>query len=317
MQIPPNRPIRLALIAYPGVQRSALEGMADMIALLPRLTGAEPSVPGVDLIRVDADTRPAGPVDAFVFPPSLEPTQAAPDHPLVHWARDRHAEGALACSVCAGAFWLGHAGLLEGRPATTHWALEASFRGAFPHVRLQPEHILIDDIDVITAGGLMAWLDLGLHLTGLWFGPELATRLARHLLIDPAGREQRHYAGFRPARSHGDAAILKAQRRMDTDYPGPLTVADLASHAGLSERSFLRRFQRATGLSPASYLQRLRVEKARGALERGTEAAAEIAWAVGYRDPSAFARAFKTVTGLSPGAYRDRFRIPASRARQA
>jgi len=316
MQIPPNPPIRLALVDYPGVQRSALEGMADMFALLPRLTGAEGTSPLVDLVIIEAENLPDRPIDALVFPPSLEPPQAHADHPLVRWARDRHAEGALACSVCAGAFWLGQAGLLEGRPATTHWALEAGFRAAFPGVALHPEHILIDDIDVITAGGLMAWLDLGLHLVGLWFGADLATRLARHLLVDPAGREQRHYAGFRPSRSHGDAAILRAQRRMDADYPEPLTVTDLASHAGLSERSFLRRFQRATGLSPAAYLQRLRVEKARGALERGGDSTAGIAWAVGYRDPSAFSRAFKAVTGLSPGAYRDRFRITATRARQ-
>ncbi|MDK3017379.1 GlxA family transcriptional regulator [Pseudodonghicola flavimaris] len=157
----------------------------------------------------------------------------------------------------------------------------------------------------------MAWLDLGLHLTGLWFGPDLATRLARHLLVDPAGREQRHYAGFRPPRGHGDAAVLGAQRRMDTGFADPLTVTALASHAGLSERSFLRRFQRATGLTPAAYLQRLRVEKARGALERGSDNTAEIGWAVGYRDSSAFARAFRSVTGLSPGAYRDRFRVTA------
>lgn len=313
MQVSPNSPIRLALVAYPGVQRSALEGMADMFALLPRLTGAGAAGPAVDLIRVDAGNRPEAAVDAFVFPPSLEATQAAPDHPLVHWARDRHAEGALACSVCAGAFWLGQAGLLDGRPATTHWALEAGFRASFPGVKLQPEHILIDDIDVVTAGGLMAWLDMGLHLVGLWFGADLATRLARHLLVDPAGREQRHYAGFRPPRSHGDVAILGVQRRMDTDFADPLPVAMLAAGAGMSERSFLRRFLRATGMSPAAYLQRLRVEKARGALERGGESTAGIAWAVGYRDVSAFSRAFKAVTGLSPGAYRDRFRIAAGR----
>lgn len=314
MQKPPKSPIRLALVAYPGVQDSALAGIADIFTLLPRLTGDDSPAAPLELITVREAELPETPVDAFVFPPSLQPTQARPDHPLARWARDRHAEGALACSVCAGAFWLGHAGLLDTRPATTHWALEPAFRAAFPQVRLHPEHILIDDIDVVTAGGLMAWLDLGLHLTGLWFGPALATRLARHLLVDPAGREQRHYSGFRPPRGHGDTAVLRAQRQMDTAFAEPLTVADLAEHAGLSERSFLRRFQRATGNSPAAYLQRLRVEKARGALERGPQSTAEIAWAVGYRDASAFARAFKSVTGLSPGAYRDRFRITTGRS---
>ncbi len=311
MQKPPNAPIRLALVAYPGAQRSALEGLADLFALLPRLAREGEATPAVEIRTVTEADRPVTPVDAFVFPPSLEPSQAHPEHPLAEWAKAQHAAGALACSVCAGAFWLGHAGLLDNRPATTHWALEPAFRAAFPKVALHPEHILADDIDVITAGGLMAWLDLGLHLTGLWFGPDMVSRLARHLLVDPAGREQRHYSGFRPRRDHGDAAVLRAQRRMETGFAEPLGVAGLAAHAGLSERTFLRRFQAATGHSPAAYLQRLRVEKARGALERGGENTAEIAWSVGYRDSAAFSRAFKSVTGLSPGAYRARFRTGA------
>lgn len=314
MQKPPNIPIRLALVAYPGAQRAALAGLADLFALLPRLARGAEALPKVEVLTVAEDNLPASLVDAFVFPPSLEPTQACPDHPLAGWARAQHAAGALACSVCAGAFWLGHAGLLDNRPATTHWALEPAFRAAFPRADLQPEHILVDDLDVVTAGGLMAWLDLGLHLTGLWFGPDMVSRLARHLLVDPAGREQRHYSGFRPPRGHGDAAVLRAQRRMDTGFAEALSVPALAEHAGLSERTFLRRFQAATGMTPAAYLQRLRVEKARGALERGAGNTAEIAWSVGYQDASAFSRAFKSGTGLSPGAYRARFRVAPRRS---
>lgn len=313
MQKPPNAPIRLALVAYPGAQRAALEGLADLFALLPRLARGEDPVPQIEILRITGAERADAPVDAFVFPPSLEPNQARPDHPLAHWAKTQHEAGALACSVCAGAFWLGHAGLLDNRPATTHWALEPAFRTAFPQVHLQPEHILVDDLDIVTAGGLMAWLDLGLHLTGLWAGPDMVSRLARHLLVDPAGREQRHYSGFRPARGHGDGPVLRAQRRMETGFAEQLGVAALAAHAGLSERTFLRRFQAATGMTPAAYLQRLRVEKARGALERGAENTAEIAWSVGYRDASAFARAFKSITGLTPGAYRARFRVAPRR----
>jgi len=100
---------------------------------------------------------------------------------------------------------------------------------------------------------------------------------------------------------------------MDSDYAEHLSVATLATQAGLSERSLLRRFQAATGLTPAAYLQRLRVEKARGALERSADSTAEVAWAVGYRDASAFSRAFKGCTGLTPGAYRARFRVSAKR----
>ncbi len=303
MQSTPNNPV--VLIDAPGAQRAALWGLADLFALIPRLS---PSSRALDLQICAWDALPSKPVAAFVFVPSIEDTRPAPDHPLVDWAAQQHAQGALACSVCAGAFWLGQARLLDHRPATTHWALEAEFRQAFPDVRLALEHILVDDHDVITAGGLMAWTDLGLHLTGRWYGAEMVTRLARHLLIDPSGREQRAYSSFAPPRHHGDMPVLTAQRHMDRHYGMPLTVPTLAAVANLSERSFVRNFTAATGLPPATYLQALRVEKARGALERGQDSIAQIAWDVGYRDVPAFARAFKSVTGLTPGAYRERFR---------
>lgn len=307
MQNTPNLPI--ILLDAPGAQRAALWGLQDLFALVPRL---DPTCTPLDVRILAPDALPQAPVAAFVFAPSIEGTRPVPDHPLIAWAVQQHAQGALACSVCAGAFWLGQAGLLSQRPATTHWALEEEFRQSFPDVRLAPEHILVDDHDVITAGGLMAWTDLGLHLTGRWYGAEMVSRLARHLLVDPGGREQRAYSTFAPPRQHGDAAVLLAQRHMDQQFGTALTVPVLATVAGLSERSFVRRFTAATGTPPASYLQALRVEKARGALERSQASIAQIAWDVGYRDVPAFARAFKSITGLTPGAYRSRFRTPMS-----
>ena len=309
MQELPN--ISLALVDYPGVQKSALWGLADLFSLVPRLA---PDVPGPEITLVSTATLPEQSFTAFVFPPSLEQQRGSPQDPLAHWARSQHHGGAIACSVCAGAFWLGAAGLLQGRPATTHWALEREFQARFPQVDLQAEEILIDDHDVITAGGLMAWLDLGLHLAGLWYGPSMVSKLSRHLLVDPAGRAQRHYSSFRPNRSHGNSGILKAQRHMDQHLAAPLASAELAQVAGMSLRSFSRHFDRATGYTPAAYLQSLRIEKARNRLEQSTATVAEISWAVGYADLPAFSRAFKAVTGLTPGAYRDRFRTaPQSR----
>ena len=304
MLITPN-PI-IALINYPNVQRSALWGLADMFALLPSLQN-EQSGPEIRIIdSVDPDPRPCS---AFVFPPSIDGSRGTDAPQLQDWAVTQHQAGALACSVCAGAFWLGHADLLNGRPATTHWALEAEFRAAFPKADLRPEHILIDDHDVITAGGLMAWLDLGLHLTGRWYGSNAVSQLARHLLIDPAGREQRHYSSFRPNRSHGDTRILAVQRHMERQVQEQMLAEQLAELAGMSLRTFIRQFQSATGYPPATYLQALRIEKARAALERGGDSVSEIAWSVGYQDLSAFSRVFKARTGLSPGAYRRRFHI--------
>ncbi|MEM7524660.1 MAG: helix-turn-helix domain-containing protein [Pseudomonadota bacterium] len=261
-----------------------------------------------------ANDNPAPPPDdadfaAIVLPPNISGARGAEDHTLHDWIRRQRDRGAVICSVCAGAFWLGHAGLLDGRPATTHWALEEEFRAAFPRAALHPERLIIDDNDIVTAGGLMAWVDLGLFLVERRLGAPVVTRTARSLLVDPRGREQRNYRSFRPPLGHGDAAILAVQHWMEGAVDSDLTVTALADRAGLAERTFLRRFRAATGLTPNVYVQTLRVEKARGLLERTRLSVSEICWRVGYRDLSAFGRVFRTVTGITPGEYRTRFAI--------
>ncbi len=130
---------------------------------------------------------------------------------------------------------------------------------------------------------------------------------ARHLLVDPSGREQRNYRSFRPILTHGDDAILKVQHWLESNIGEQIGVKHLAKYAGVSERTFLRRFKLATNQTPNSYVQNLRVEKARGLLERTKKTISEIGWMVGYQDNSAFSRVFKTTTGLNAGEYRKRF----------
>ena len=137
----------------PGAQQSAIYGLAGIFYLLPRLAPQGATTCKVDLSIVDENALDDQPADAFIFPPSIDGIAANPASPFVTWARAQHGQGALTCSVCAGAFWLGHAGLLDNRSATTHWALEPQFRAAFPKVDLRPEHILVDDHNIITAGG--------------------------------------------------------------------------------------------------------------------------------------------------------------------
>ncbi|WP_323785206.1 GlxA family transcriptional regulator [Thalassovita sp.] len=302
MQNPSNQDMSVALVDYPGAQAAALYGLGDLFKVANHYATGQGRVDAVPLRSPGTQL-----FDVVIFPPSMDGARGEADHPLTQWVADQHQRGARVCSVCAGAFWLGHAGLLTGRPATTHWALEEEFRTAFPQVRLIPELILVDDHDVVTAGGLMAWLDLGLFLVGLWGGPHLVSQVARHLLVDPSGREQRNYRSFRPRRQHGDAAILQVQTWLEAQSGETVTVEDMAARAQLSDRTFLRRFQTATGLSPSVYLQQVRVEKARGLLERSRLPVSQIGWQVGYGDPSAFARVFKAITGLSAGEYRRRF----------
>jgi transcriptional regulator GlxA family with amidase domain len=269
------------------------------------------------LLACRSDTHPDLPHRpvAVILPPSLaEPPRAAAAGESVAWLLELHAKGTLLCSVCAGAFLLAETGLLAGRAATTHWNLAEAFAARFPEVRLDAEKLVIDEGDVITAGGLLAWTDLGLRLVERLLGPTVMLETARVLLADPAGREQRFYSRFSPRLQHGDAAILKVQHWLQRQNGKRATVPTMAARAGLTERTFLRRFRRATGLRPTEYCQHLRVGKAREMLEFTRHSVEEIAWSVGYEDPGSFHQLFHRMMGLSPGEYRRRFGVQAGGA---
>lgn len=305
--------LSIGLLAYPGAQRAALFGLHDLLSTANRMGSGpvglrrtlEPRIldPGAGLSTGRALT-------VLVLPPCLGyDTGCTQDPALVAGLRELHGAGTLLCSVCAGAFLLAETGLLEGRPATTHWALADAFRARFPGVDLDPDRLIVDDGDLITAGGLMAWVDLGLALIHRFLGTEALLETARLFLVDPGGREQRFYAPFAPRLDHGDRAILAVQHWLQTQGGDAVGVADMARKAAMSERTFLRRFQKATGLKPAAYLQLLRIGRARFLLERGDMTQEAIAWEVGYADVGAFRARFQALMGLSPGEYRRRFQV--------
>lgn len=314
---PRRTPHRIGILAYPGAQLSAVHGLTDLFQVADRLRAERGDrSPGLEVQLYRAGEMPGGPevpavpLTALVLPPSLGP-QAPTDREggLTAWVAARHREGTLLCSVCAGAFLLAETGLLAGRPATTHWAAAERFARRFPDVRLDTDRLLVDDGDILTAGGVMAWIDLGLRLIDRLLGPAVLLLTARYFLVDPGGREQRFYSTFSPHLTHGDAPILEVQRWLQARSAEKITVPEMAAEAGLGERTFLRRFQKATGLKPTQYLQHLRVGKARDLLEVSALSADEVAWRVGYEDPGAFRKVFHRVMGLSPGEYRRRFGV--------
>ncbi|WP_236770716.1 GlxA family transcriptional regulator [Acinetobacter johnsonii] len=130
---------------------------------------------------------------------------------------------------------------------------------------------------------------------------------AQILLVDPPGRQQSYYRAFSPQFNHGDEAILKVQRWLQVVYTQQITLADLAGYICMEERTFLRRFKKATGITSIDYCQRLRVDHARKKLQISQDPIDKIAWEVGYSDPSAFRKVFHRIIGLTPSEYRQRF----------
>ncbi len=318
---PPPPEIGVAL--YPHAQLAAVHGLTDLFAVAERLSherlgASEPllrvshlSCGGPDgrMIRT-FDTLPGAGGDpaVLILPPSLgaPPTREGLDA-LIDFLAARHGAGAILASVCAGAFVLAETGLLNGRTATTHWACADALAERFRDVRVDADKLVIDDGDIITAGGLMAWTDLGLALVDRLLGPTAMIETARFLLVDPPGREQRYYSVFAPRLAHGDAAILRVQHWLQKTDPRDVSAGAMAAQAGLEDRTFLRRFRRATGFTPVEYRQHLCVGRAREMLEATTRPIDQIAWRAGYDDPGSFRKVFIKITGLTPGDYRRRF----------
>jgi transcriptional regulator GlxA family with amidase domain len=318
-------PTEIGILIYPGAQMAAVLGLTDLFGVADRLARAKQPDRDVPLVRVShwatqsPDEPPHRVLDTWpgvddepavlLLPPALgEPIPPATAATFAAWLRERHRAGGTLGSICAGAFLLGETGLLAGRMVTTHWAHGEAFRTRFPDVAVDTDRLIIDDGDIITVGGMMAWTDLGLKLVDRFLGPTIMIETARQMLVDPPGREQRTYSVFSPRLTHGDAAILKVQHWLQANAAEDINVAGLAALAGLEERTFLRRFQKATGLTTTEYVQRLRVGKARELLQFGTLPADSIAGQVGYGDASAFRKVFTRIVGLSPGEYRRRFR---------
>lgn len=320
-----GQPPEIGLVIYPGVQMAAVLGMTDLLQVavdLARQDGREPTLRvshwsrsgAKQALRREFDTADGASGDATVLllPPALgKPMERQCAAEYAPWLKQQYDNGVILGSVCAGAFMLGETGLLNGRTVTTHWSFEPQFRSRFPAARLDTDRLIIDDGDIITAGGVMAWIDVALKLVDRFLGPKVMLETARVLLVDPPGREQSYYSSFSPILSHGDAQVLKVQHWLQATAAREADLKTLAAEAGLEPRTFLRRFQKATGYTTTEYVQRLKVGKARELLQFANLSADSIAWEVGYSDPGAFRKVFTKLVGLTPGQYRRRFRVDA------
>jgi transcriptional regulator GlxA family with amidase domain len=229
------------------------------------------------------------------------------NRPWVPWVARWHTAGARMASSCTGAFLLADAGVLAGKPATTHWLFADEMQQRYPSVEVLADRMIIDTGDVITSGGATAFLNLVLYLVERFGGHARANIAAKVLLIDGHRPSQLPYVAAPPGRAHDDLVVHDIQQHLDTHLDEPLQTAKLASQFGLSVRSLNRRFMAATGHGPQAYLQRVRVHHARRLLETTSEPVDEIRRTAGYHDPAAFRRAFKQITGVSPNGYRNRY----------
>jgi len=314
------REIQVGLLAFEDGMRAALYGLSEFFETATVLCSqlelgvkfecrallvSGRDLPGMGNVALSSWH---GKLDTLVIPPRRQrPGSQTTPARVVAWLQEQHQSGTVMCSACVGSFVLADCGLLDGRRATTHWLAADAFREAYPKVELIEESILLDEGDIITAGGVTAWLDLALRLVARFAGPTLAARLGKYYLVDTGMREQRYYRSFIPCLNHGDEEVLKAQHYIARHYTEELHHARLAQVSGLGLRSFQRRFLKVTGETPSAYLRKYRLQQACDQLEVSRKTVDQIGWDIGYEDASAFRRVFKQEIGLTPTAYRKRF----------
>ncbi|WP_417307376.1 GlxA family transcriptional regulator [Devosia sp.] len=230
--------------------------------------------------------------------------------PIAEWIRDAHDRGAMVASICSGTLLLSETGLLDGHEATSHWGFCDTIARRHPEIRIRKDRMLVpagEGHRLITTGGFSSWNDLLLYLIGRLVSPEEARRIAKVFLLDWHVEGQLPFAALNAGRKHDDQIVSDAQLWAADQYREPNPVACMVAQSGLTERSFHRRFKKATGQSPLEYVQTLRIEEAKQALETTDTSFDEIAEDVGYSEPSAFRHLFRRLVGVTPSAYRRRY----------
>jgi transcriptional regulator GlxA family with amidase domain len=318
-QIPPRR---IAFLAFPDVQLLDVTGPLQVFASANRLTAGAPyetsvvsaagglaeSSSGLAILTQPLP-RSGPPLDTLIVAGGPGVDAARQDRALLDWVVSRAGRARRVASVCSGAFLLASAGLLDGRRAATHWSRCADLAAEFPSVRVETDPIHVTDGAVWTSAGITAGIDMALAMVEADLGRAVATSVARHLVVfarRPGGQAQ-FSAGLDLAGSDPGFDDLHAWMR--GNLRGDLSVPALAARAGMSERSFLRRYRQATGVTPARAVERLRVEAARQALGAAGLPLKRIARDCGFGSEETMRRGFLRILAVPPHAYRERFPV--------
>jgi len=226
----------------------------------------------------------------------------------VDWLKDCHRRGSQIATICSGAFVLAETGLLDGKSATTHWGFAKQFIRRYPRVDLKVERLITDEGDLYCSGGYNAGIDLSLYLVEKFCGHEVALQSSKSMISELGRTSQAPFAVFQHRKDHNDEHILPIQEWIEENYNKNFSYDSLARQNGMSRRTMERRFKNATGETPLTYQQGIRVEVAKRMLESDRRSFDEITYAVGYEDSSTFRKIFSKQTGLVPKEYRKKFR---------
>ncbi len=301
--------IDIVIINYPTASQAAVYGFYETMMLANKIS-EQLDVPIQFDLNIDSleelDSGKSSKV--VVLPPCVSDEFYTQNNSEINqYLSKMHQQEAILASACVGAFILARGGFLDNKFCTTHWRLAESFRSAFPRAKLNANAIIVNEGSVITAGGLMAWLDLAFEIISLFSSPTVVQQLSKEMVVDNGFREQRFYQQFVPKLNHGDELVLNVQSYLNDNFSASISLTGISESLYVSPRTLQRRFVKVTGLSIVQYLQKLRLHNACQLLELTKKGISEVCYQVGYQDTSAFRKIFIREYGLSPAAYRKRF----------
>jgi AraC family transcriptional regulator, transcriptional activator FtrA len=294
-----------------GVDRSEMFGVPWYRLSMCAATPGPITVDGGYDLHVPYGLNRLGRADTVVVPPT-ERLEEIPDT-VLEALRQAHRRGRRIVSLCTGAFVLAAAGLLDGRRATTHWAVCDDLARSFPAVTVDPGVLYVDDGAIMTSAGTAAGIDLMLHLVRQDFGTEIATQLARQLVVPPQrdGGQAQYIETPMPRLTNANL-FAETIDWLQAHLAEPVTVEDLASRSAMSPRSFARQFVASTGTTPYRWLLQQRVQHAQRLLEGSDLTVETVAANSGFVTADNLRKHFKRSLHTTPQAYRNLFRARAA-----
>lgn len=312
-------------LAFPRVSLLDLAGPWEVFLQANRLSGRRGPPYRLELAGGDGDamvrsdggmfiasqrdaTSYRGPIDTLIVPAADMGLTFDPSGHPAKLVRRLSRRSRRVVSICAGAFYLAAAGLLDGKVATTHWLASKELSERYPEITVQADSIFVKDGNVYTSAGVTAGIDLALALVEEDLGRELALNCARHLVVfmrRPGGQSQ--FSTTLESQHVDDDAISELVSWASDNLNADLSVASMAKHARMSSRNFSRVFRKAVGETPAAFVEKLRVEAARRLLEDTELSLVAIADACGFGSADSMRRSFHRVVEVAPSHYRRRF----------
>jgi transcriptional regulator GlxA family with amidase domain len=316
----------IAILAYEDAVLSSMSGAVDMLSVANgylQSLGREPYF-NIEIISDNSETvRLNGPAQIHCTKTLEDATDADiivvpafnsnPDGVLeknartIAWLREQYDNGKEIASLCFGAYFLAEAGLLAGKSCTSHWLAIPDLTVRYTDIEFLPDILMTDKDRIYTSGGALLSWNLVLYLIEKFVNREVAIGVSKMFNIDLDKGRQSHFTVFHGQRSHTDEGILAAQAYIESRYSEPISVDQIASQAHMSKRNFIRRFKVATGNTPIEYIQRVKIEAAKKALEGSGGDVNSVMYDAGYNDVKTFRKVFRQVTGMTPQDYRRKF----------